>query len=165
MRAVCLICGSTAGTSVTGRGICAHCQATKPAFIPVSAYKGRDTITPGYNITARGLVRYDQSSTARSVGDAPAKHWQGQISAPEQNRKRTPQERLDSLTQRLVRSFGNGNIPESMLREIQAEGIARGNWVSMDALRQLAALYLNRAAKETGQAGPISVRPSLSTGA
>ena len=147
MRATCLICGSAGFTSASGKGVCPTCQKTKPAFIPRSAYEGRDTITPGYVITARGLVRYDQSTTAAMKQDAPQRVFHGSIPLPEENRKRTPQERVDSLTKRLAQTFANGALPESMLLEVQREGIARGNYVSMDQLRQLASFYLNRAAR------------------
>jgi hypothetical protein len=61
--------------------------------------------------------------------------------------KRTPQQRVDSLQQKIADDIMRlGYIPDSVLQEVQAEQFLRnGKIPSMEDLRALAAMFLRRA--------------------
>src|SRR6266542_2810959 len=118
-KVTCVFCGSEWNDPVyKHRGVCPPCKSRNPAFIPKAQYANRETYHNGNGYVARadGLVRYDLSAIAQTKGHAPQKIWTGLPPITlEPVRKRTPQERLDSLHQRLARTFANGAVPDSML--------------------------------------------------
>jgi len=63
--------------------------------------------------------------------------------------KRTPQERLDSLTKRLVDEMKKGGVNqalvEGILQQVTDMAAANGQLISTDQLRQLAEYFLNQA--------------------
>jgi hypothetical protein len=74
--------------------------------------------------------------------------------------KRTPQERLESLTKRLVRARKEGNqaVVETLLGQVQTElfamtGYRLGEQIAMEDLRALSAIFLNRAEREARNKG------------
>ena len=148
----CVMC-STAFPGYGARGVCPSCQKRYRAFVP-KKQMGPDTVTPGYVSRSTGMIRYDRSDTARMQGDAPPfrlrydpKQVFGKIP---RNPKRTPQQRIDSLHQRIAETIARfGTIPDSILRDVQREQIAQGKApMTGEQLRQLAGFYLSRSENE-----------------
>ena len=79
-------------------------------------------------------------------------------------RRRTAQERLDDMTKVLVDEYRRtGIIADSILREIQGLYWLKGqNDVSLESLRSIAAIYLNKAAR-MGQTNDPSVKHDIRT--
>lgn len=62
--------------------------------------------------------------------------------------KRTPEQRLDSLTKRYVEAWKRGEMNDGILKEIVGEFWKLGTPISADRLREVAAQCLNQARRE-----------------
>lgn len=149
MKTRCVMCN--AGFEGYGsRGVCTRCQAKYPVFVPKEQLSQENYALGnlGYRFRANGAVRYDHSDAAVQHGDAPAKGHRA-LHDPWADvpriQKRTMQDRLDSFHKRLAQTFLTGELPDSMIGEVQRAQIASGKApMSSDQLRQLAGYMLGQ---------------------
>jgi len=107
----------------------------------------------------RGIIPWHDASTVTTGGVSYLKGDPSKVefTPPEPVRKRTPQERVESLTRRLLDqmeqsmiAFGEVRIPTEILDEIRLEYAAAGKFkeaseVTVEQVRQVAAKYLQEA--------------------
>lgn len=141
-----------------------------PVFIPAAEVKPGVSYR-GYVATADGLVRKDQAMFTGFAHDRT-----GQFKQPvdasfgdwdvEPNRKRTPQERTESLAgriwkqntdgggltesigkdaQTIINKVGREGVSEEVIRDLQALSFKAGSLRTYEECRALAALYLKQA--------------------
>ena len=146
----------------------------EPLFIPLKDVDPKK-VYRGYVATADGLLHHTRSRTTGhfATGDAkwrpfvapmpPVDYW-----APDPIKRRTPQQRAESVARRIayqvdqtglpnsifsdaqeiVAKMGREGVSDDVLRDIQAACWKRGEAHSFEECRAMAQLYLKRAEKE-----------------
>ena len=120
----------------------------RPLFIPASRVRP-DQEYIGYEASAEGLHHWETTLTRGSYVDETLRTVPLNLVAPafeaEPSRKRTPEERTESLAKRLAYHFDKYGLSESLVQELVAIGWKAGNALTSEEARALAAKFLGNA--------------------
>ncbi len=134
-------------------------RRTMPKFIP------RDQVIPGAEYTgyvarADGLYRWDHSVTKPGSPTGAALQLRQDISGREMGEafdvkpilRRTPQERVDSMANRIYMQYQKYGMTEGCFTAVQEEAWKVGNPISFEQARILARKYLDQAEVDWNEA-------------